>query len=69
VLTAASSDADYAELETTVEVSIEENDCGAWGKHWADFTGDCRVGVADLAELAFNWLACTTPDEPGCVMP
>ena len=67
-LTASSgTDAGYDGLEATVEVSIAENDCGAWGTYWADFNGDCIVGIADLEELAFSWLACTTPNEPGCV--
>ena len=67
VLTASGTGTGYNGLETTVEVSIAENDCGAWGTSWADFNGDCIVGLADLAELAISWLACTTPNEPGCV--
>ncbi|MBW8016745.1 MAG: hypothetical protein FVQ82_11205 [Planctomycetes bacterium] len=67
MLTASSTDAGYEGLETTVDVSITENDCGAWGTYWADFNGDCIVDIADLAEWASSWLACTTPNEPGCV--
>ena len=67
VLTASGTGTGYEGLETTVAVSIAENDCGAWGTYWADVNGDCVVGIGDLAELAFSWLACTTPNEPGCV--
>lgn len=68
MLTAASgTDAGYDGLEDSLEVSIAENDCGAWGVHWADLNRDCVVDIVDLAQLAADWLLCTTPNEPGCV--
>ncbi|HEV56216.1 MAG TPA: hypothetical protein ENN87_01800 [Phycisphaerales bacterium] len=68
VLTAASgADAGYDGLEDSIEVSIAENDCGAWGVHWADLNRDCVVDIGDLAQVAADWLLCTTPHEPGCV--
>lgn len=32
----------------------------------ADLTGDCIVNMADIAEIAANWLACGNPYDPRC---
>jgi len=40
---------------------------GVWGVYWADLNRDCVVDIVDLAQLAADWLLCTTPNEPGCV--
>jgi hypothetical protein len=41
--------------------------CGDWGYYDLDRNKDCVINLADFAEWAFNWLLCTTPEEPGCV--
>ena len=33
----------------------------------ADLTGDCFVDMADMAELAHQWLACGNPYDAGCL--
>jgi hypothetical protein len=50
-----------------VDVTIGENECGAWNYAWADFNKDCRVDLSDLLALAGGWLTCTNPYDPGCI--
>jgi hypothetical protein len=45
-----------------LEVSIYENDCGAWDYHQADLNSDCRVNLLDYAEFALQWLDDTFPN-------
>ncbi len=49
----------------SVEVSIIENDCGAWSFEVHDFNQDCVVDLGDLVELVNAWLTCTRPNIPG----
>lgn len=64
----ASNGGEYDALgPLTVEVSILENECGAWEYLWADFNRDCLVDLLDLSELASAWLDCTHPYDAGCV--
>jgi len=51
----------------TVGVTILENECGAWDYFWADFDEDCDVDIADLSQLAADWLDCSRPYDPGCI--
>jgi hypothetical protein len=63
----ASNGGEYDALgPLTVEVSILENECGAWEYLWADFNRDCLVDLLDLSELASAWLDCTHPYDAGC---
>ncbi|MHC4214231.1 MAG: hypothetical protein ACYSWP_12760 [Planctomycetota bacterium] len=47
--------------EETVDVSVQDNDCGALGYDLADFNEDCVVNLADFAEYFARWLFCTEP--------
>ncbi len=42
-------------------------ECGDWGYHDLDRNKDCVINLADFAEFVQLWLACTMPDEPGCM--
>jgi hypothetical protein len=50
-----------------VVVSVDDNECGAWGYLELDFDKDCVVGLNDFAELAAAWLECTQPYGTDCV--
>ena len=52
-----------------VEVSIIENECGAWSFEAYDFNQDCVVDIADLVDIVDVWLTCTMPNiaGSGCV--
>lgn len=47
-------------------VTIEDNECGAWGFQAMDFDENCVVNLADFAQFAELWLACTQPYAEGC---
>ena len=50
--------------------SIAMNDCnevGFYGVNYpADLSGNCAVGLEDLALLVDNWMICNNPDQNGC---
>jgi hypothetical protein len=54
-----------------ITLTVEDNDCGAWGYPSADVAGgeeggpDCHVGLADLAAMYIPWLECTEPYDGG----
>lgn len=50
---------------TDIAVSVNENDCGAWGFNPADFNLDCQVNLEDFAIFVSSWIACSLPD-PEC---
>lgn len=56
----------------SVSVRIAENDCdvgggnNAWGYNYFDTNQDCVVDVIDFSDFTLNWLACSTPNAPGC---
>jgi hypothetical protein len=52
--------------EETVHISVEDNECGAWGYSPADGNKDCYVNLGDAALLWAQWLYCTQPYEDGC---
>ena len=54
--------------ETIVDISVQDNECGAIGYSRMDFNEDCNVGLADLANIYAQWLYCTEPFEEGCDM-
>ncbi len=63
--TITTSDTDYSALTPVdIDVSILENECGAWGFLFGDLTNDCVVGLADLAEFASQFGLCTDPHFP-----
>ena len=47
-------------------VTIEDNECGAWGFQAMDFDENCVVNLADFAQFDELWLACTQPYAEGC---
>jgi len=51
----------------TVTVTVNENDCGAFGYATGDVNKDCKVNLTDFAAMAANWLECTFPADPTCV--
>jgi len=44
-----------------VNVSIQDNDCGAWGFYYSDLNFDCIVNFKDFAIFAFDWLWSLNP--------
>jgi hypothetical protein len=48
-------------------VKVVDNECGAWGYAVTDLTLDCVTDLQDLAVFAADWLACSEPDEAGCL--
>lgn len=62
-----SNDFNFAILPvTTIQVVIQDNECGAWGYLPADLNRDCRVDLNDFAIMADTWLKCTQPFSEGC---
>lgn len=62
------TDTDYASLATTnVQVTVLENECGAWGYEPADINRNCVVDIYDLAMMLSEWLNCSWPHEAGCI--
>lgn len=64
----SAADSGYAALTNVPGIGVEilENDCGAWGYGPLDRNEDCLVNLADFAEFAQLWLACTMPNDPAC---
>lgn len=63
-----SDDLTYDELTVPpVIVTIEDNDCGAWGYDPMDLNKDCRVNLQDIALFAVEFLECTLPYQTGCL--
>ena len=56
----------YAELGRYLDVTVFDNDCGAWGYSPADFDTDCDVDILDFAAFAGDWMKCTDPKVQGC---
>lgn len=46
---------------SNVQVTVLDNECGAWGYLPLDFNTDCVVNLADLMTFAEMWLECTQP--------
>jgi hypothetical protein len=64
---AASLDGGYDNVEgRNVAVSVDDNECGAWGYFELDFDQDCVVGLNDFVEFAIVWLECTQPYGTNC---
>ncbi|AQT69761.1 Endonuclease/Exonuclease/phosphatase family protein [Anaerohalosphaera lusitana] len=63
-----SADEDYDDVAVTpLTVLIYDNNlCGPGGYLTADVNKDCIVDLADLAEIARQWLACTVTNRIGC---
>jgi hypothetical protein len=67
-------------LEKTVDIDIEDNECGAFGIRSMDITSsdpcaidedgnplpDCYVDIYDLIELATQWLDCSYIQDTSC---
>lgn len=61
-------DPDYDGLQVSpVMVKVADNECGAHGYALTDFTLDCVTDLYDLAVFAEGWLACSDPDDAGCI--
>jgi hypothetical protein len=58
---------DGNDVVLSVNLGLVVLECGDWGYHGLDRNKDCVINIADFAEFAQLWLACTTPDESGCV--
>jgi len=54
----------YELIEDGFWMQIHDNECGAWTYFWADFDQDCVITLSDFAELAAQWMLCTTPNDP-----
>ena len=60
-------DGNYAGLDVRdVVVTVEDNECGAWGYLPWDLNKDCIVNLMDMAQFAASWLDCTQPYEENC---
>ena len=64
--TAATGSA-YELIEDGFWMQIHDNECGAWTYFWADSDQDCVITISDFAELAAQWMLCTTPNDPDCI--
>jgi len=70
----------FTDFERTVDLDIEDNECGAYGilaldvsnpyymtdPNWADDDPDCHVDIHDAIGIAFRWLNCSDPKDPNC---
>jgi hypothetical protein len=60
----------YGRIDIALLAKILEmpRNCGHLGTMYlpADVDRDCKVSLADIAELADKWLECTDPNEDGC---
>ncbi|AQT67886.1 hypothetical protein STSP2_01038 [Anaerohalosphaera lusitana] len=64
---ASSSDLSFDGIPIkTVEVTIFDNECGAWGFDPVDMNQDCEVDLDDFAILASSWLKCSMPFMEDC---
>ena len=57
-----------AELGYYGELDVDPDQCGDLGTTYlaADLNRDCQVGLADLAQMAGQWLGCSDPSVPEC---
>ena len=63
----ASTDPGYNSLAVpSLTVYVDDNDCGVWGYQPRDSNFDCVVDLADFADIAAAWQACTQPYTAGC---
>ncbi|MBN1125358.1 MAG: hypothetical protein JXA82_10145 [Sedimentisphaerales bacterium] len=63
----SSFDGGYDGLEVDdLIVTIEDDECGAWGFQELDLDEDCVVNLSDFALFAESWLTCTQPYAEGC---
>ena len=63
-----STDNNFAILPVvTIDVIIQDNECGAWGFLPADLNRDCMIDLNDFAIMAGTWLQCTQPFMSGCI--
>ena len=63
----------YADMVQTVNIDIEDNECGAYGISYLDIANsngedesDCYVDIYDVIEFATKWLDCSDPQDVGC---
>ena len=66
-LSSVSLDQDYNDVYNEVAVTVNDNECGAWGYEGMDVNKDCKVNFKDFATLGSEWLICTDPKLAGCV--
>jgi len=65
--TVTSVDSEYEGITVSpVNVSILENECGAWSFDTGDINRDCEVSMLDLLEFTLEFLKCTHPNVEGC---
>ena len=65
--TITTTDTEYAVVTVNdVNVTIYDNECGAWGYNVVDFSGDCYVNLDDFALMATSWLNCSDPAGINC---
>jgi len=63
-------------VENSVQIEIEDNECGAYGIMPEDIAGnvdgkgdplpDCYVDIYDVVEMARRWLNCSNPQDESC---
>ena len=64
---ASSLDGGYDGFEgPNVVVSIDDNECGAWGYLELDLNEDCVVDINDFIEFVAVWMECTQPYGDSC---
>jgi len=73
-------DTRFTEMERIVQLDIEDNECGAFGRLAMDISNpyyitdpnysendpDCAVNIHDIVYIAKRWIDCTDPQNPGC---
>jgi hypothetical protein len=49
--------------ETTVDFTVQDNECGSVGYHPYDVDEDCHIGLSEAAMLYNQWLFCNYKDD------
>ncbi len=66
LLSAASTDLNYDDIDTSIQIKILENECGRWAYPPGDFNEDCKVNLLDFLVLATQWLWCDPMKDDLC---
>ena len=67
-------------VDRTIDIEIEDNECGAFGilpmdisnpyyvtdPNYKSYDEDCQVDIYDLIEVARQWFDCSNPLDPAC---
>jgi hypothetical protein len=57
---------DEARVSSIIRTKFGVMGCGDWGYQPGDVNKDCKVDFSDMAQIATDWLMCTSPFGIGC---